>query len=68
MVHIMKDAIPVHLASNLKTNKTEEASHDDKLFSSTYKQNASRKSDNRTVNSRTLSRKEKENLRNIGTN
>ena len=56
MVHIMKDAIPVHMASNLKNNKTEETVHqqDDKVFSNNFKSSASsrnRKTDNRTVNS-----------------
>ena len=56
MVHIMKDAIPVHMASNLKNNKTEDAVHqqDDKVYSTNFKRSASsrnRKTDNRTVNS-----------------
>ena len=45
MVHIMKDAIPNHLAANKRNNKTgdgEDNDYDtDKVFSASFKKNAS---------------------------
>jgi len=49
MIHIMKDAIPVQMAENLKSDKPQERSYENDGVFSTYKKNASRKSDNRTT-------------------
>ena len=43
MVHIMKDAIPDHLAANKRNSSPGDSDHDaDKVFSAGYKRNASR--------------------------
>ena len=48
MVHITKDAIPVHMASNLKEEQnTKEKNFDnDKVYATNFKKNASRTADN----------------------
>ena len=66
MVHIMKDAIPDHLAANKRSNKTggegESSDYDtDKVFSASYKRNASRRADNRTFNTQSFDDKSKSN-------
>ena len=63
MVHIMKDAIPNHLAANKRNNKTgdgEDNDYDtDKVFSASFKRNASRRADNRTFNTQSYDDKTK---------
>jgi len=49
MLHIMKDAIPVQMADNLKSDKPQESTYQNDGVFSNYKKNASRKSDNRTT-------------------
>lgn len=65
MVHIMKDAIPDHLAANKGNNKTGEGEDNDydtdKVFSASYKRNASRRADNRTFNTQSYDDKSKSN-------
>jgi len=65
MVHIMKDAIPDHLAANKRNNKTGDGEDDDydtdKVFSASYKRNASRRADNRTFNTQSFDDKAKSN-------
>ena len=48
MVHITKDAIPVHLASNLKdeNNHREKNFDNEKVYATNFKKNASRTEDN----------------------
>ena len=48
MVHITKDAIPVHLASNLKDEQNHRGKNFDneKVFATNFKKNASRTADN----------------------
>jgi len=48
MVHITKDAIPVHLASNLKdeNNHREKNFDNEKVYPTNFKKNASRTEDN----------------------
>ena len=61
----MKDAIPDHLAANKRSNKTEEGESTDydtdKVFSASFKRNASKRAANRTFNTQSFDDKSKSN-------